>query len=132
MVFLTIAPTLQPQSILLLNYYDIFRDCFSTYSGYRPPQECKEEDSRYLLQGETMKENREEEPCHTTRVNLKYQVGLEITARVFKSVILRVTSQRRVTILAFSQVLNCLEKKCEVKIQDNDFFLLLDGWETKS
>lgn len=47
-----------------------------------------------------------------------------ITARVLKSVvILTVTSQRQVTILAFSQVLqlNWLTKKWEVKIQDNDF-----------
>lgn len=55
---------------------------------------------------------------------MKCQVGLGITARVLKSVvILTVTSQKQVTILAFSQVLqlNWLTKKWEVKIQDNDF-----------
>lgn len=55
---------------------------------------------------------------------MKCQVRLGITARVLKSVvILIVTSERQVTILAFSQVLelNWLIKKWEVKIQDNDF-----------
>lgn len=58
--------------------------------------------------------NRKEEPCHTATVNLKCQVGVEITARGFKSVVaLTVTSQRQVTILAISQVpeLNWLRKQ---------------------
>lgn len=55
---------------------------------------------------------------------MKCHVGLGITARVLKPVvILTVTSQKQVTILAFSQVfeLNRLTKKWEVKIQNNDF-----------
>lgn len=65
-----------------------------------------------------MKEgNRKEQPCHTAAVNLKCQVGLEITAKGLKSVAaLRVTSQRQVTILAISQVpeLNWLRKQVGV------------------
>lgn len=55
---------------------------------------------------------------------MKCHVGLGITARVLKPVvILTATSQKQVTILAFSQVfeLNRLTKKWEVKIQNNDF-----------
>lgn len=77
------------------------------------------------MQDETIKEgNRKEEPCHTATVNLKYQAGVGIIARGFKSVVaLTVTSQRQVTILAISQVseLNWLKKKREVKIQENNF-----------
>lgn len=54
---------------------------------------------------------------------MKCHVELGITARVLKPVvILTVTSQKQVTIPAFSQVfeLNWLTKKWEVKIQNND------------